>query len=183
MPKYLVSGLPPVTERGTSAFLPHFNFMAASGTWQYKDGVHGYPGTKTIPVDMTQAAQVPVTPGVFRSAATPGTVALALKGQAASPDAPQAFWPNLYYAYPERNYRPGLMVQMYDPTAPELTTMIPVPAVSYRQTYQRKAATLSMGVTGTGTDPQGGKQARQPVSQLIGWARRTVGNGLPVPNG
>jgi len=166
----MVSGLPPVTGRGTSAFFPNFNRLAGSGAQQYKDGVSGYPGTRAIPVVQNGGGPHPPSPDLGD---------LALAGTARASDAPNAIWPNQYYVLPERNYRPGLLIQMYDPTAPELTTMIPVPAVSYRQDYIRKAATLSMGITGTGTDPAGQKQIRQPVSNLIGWMRRAVGNGLP----
>jgi len=166
----MVSGLPPVTRRGTSAFFPHYNRMAASGAQEYKDGVYGYPGTKAIPVTQNGGGPRPPSPDLGD---------LALAGTARASDAPNAFWPNLYYVLPERNYRPGLLVQMYDPTAPELTTMIPVPAVSYRQDYIRRAATLSMGLTGTGIPPEGNQQIRQPVSNLIGWMRRRAGNGLP----
>src|SRR5215469_634110 len=166
MPRYTTSGLPPVTQRGPTAFLPHFNRMAASGAQQYKDGVTGLPGTAAMPIGNLG---VP----------SPDIGDFALSGRSTTADAPGAIWPNLYYVLPERNYRPGLLIQMYDPTAPELTTMIPVPARSLRQDYIRHSATLSMGLTGTGTDPAGQKQIRQPVSNLIGWMRRAVGNGLP----
>jgi len=162
----MVSGLPPVTQRGTSAFLPHFNRMAASGAQEYKDGVTGLPGTAAMPISNLG---VP----------SPDIGDFALSGRSTTGDAPGAIWPNLYYAMPERNYRPGLLVQMYDPTAPELTTMIPVPAVSLRQDYIRRAADMAMGITGTGTDPKGIRQIRQPVSGLVRWARRQAGNGLP----
>ena len=166
MPRYTTSGLPPVTQRGPTAFLPHFNRMAASGAQQYKDGVTGLPGTAAMPIGNLG---VP----------SPDIGDFALSGRSTTADAPGAIWPNLYYVLPERNYRPGLLIQMYDPTAPELTTMIPVPATSLRQTYIRKAATLSMGITGTGTDPAGQKQVRQPLSGVVRWARRQMGNGVP----
>lgn len=167
MPRYRVSGLPPTAGRGVSAFFPNLTRMAASGAQMYKGEVHGFPGTARIPI-----SGLPFAP-------QPDRGDIALMGLSRSSDAPPAFWPNLYYATPERNYRPGLLIQMYDPTAPELTTMIPVPAVSLRQTYQLHSARLSMGLTGTGTDPQGGRQIRQPVSGLVRWRRRRKGNGLP----
>lgn len=162
MGRYQVTGLPPNAARGISAFMPHMNRMAASGAQEYKDGVHGYPGTRAIPIAMT----VPPSPDIGDAV---------LYGPTASRYAPNAIYPNLYWTLPERNYRPGLLVQMYDPTAPELTTHIPVPAVSLRQQYLRKQANEAMGIR-----PSGAAQIRQPVSQLISWGRRRMsGNGLP----
>lgn len=165
MPRYQVTGLPPVTQRGVSAFLPHFNLMAASGAQKYKGEVTGWPGTVGIPT-------APAIP-------SPDLGDVALMGLSRSVDAPNLNYPNIYWTRPEPNYRPGLLIQMYDPVAPQLTTMIPVPAVSLRQAYIRRAATLAMGLTGTGTDPQGQRQIRQPLSGLKSWASRRVGNGLP----
>lgn len=164
MPRYAVTGLPPEAAIGLSAFFPHLNRMAASGAQQYKDGVSGYPGTKRIPVEPTRM----LPPSDIND--------VGLMGLSRSSDAPDAFWPNLYYVLPERNYRPGLLIQMYDPTAPELTTMIPVPAVSNRQNRLRKSAALAMGITDGGASTG---QIRQPVSQLVTWWNRKRGNGLP----
>jgi hypothetical protein len=167
--RYRVTGLPANAQRGLSAFFPHLNRLAASGAQQYKDGVTGLPGTAAIPVTTE-----------FPQANWPVGQTYAYTGTSTSSDAPNYIYPNQYYVRPERNYRPGLLIQMYDPTAPELTTMIPVPAVSYRQTYHRNAAALAMGLQGTGTDPKGRKQIKQPLSGLIHWPSRSTGNGLPT---
>ena len=164
MPRYTVSGLPPQAGVGLSAFMPHFNRLAASGAQQYKDGVTGLPGT---------AARRLTT---INSVPSPDLGDIAQMGLSRSSDAPDAFWPNQYWALPERNYRPGLLIQMYDPTAPQFTTMIPVPAVSYRQAYIQQSAALSAGITPGGASP---KQIRQPVSSIARWRNRRKGNGIP----
>ena len=162
MPRYRVSGLPPAAQRGTSAFFPYFHRLAASGAQQYKDGVTGHPGQPGIPIS---GANAPVT----------DRTSLALKGTASSSDAPWVIWPGKYWAMPERNYRPGLLVQTYDPVAPQDTTMIPVPATSLRQHYLRRSAALSGGI-----EP-GGSSARQVKlwPKLLRWPGRSVGNGMP----
>lgn len=159
--RYQVTGLPPVTQKGLSAFLPHMNRLAGSGAQQYKDGVSGYPGTRSVPLTV-------------QGRVTGGNLALAQAGTARSSDAPETIWPNQYWALPERNYRPGLQVQVYNPVAPWLTTMVPVPAVSLRQQYLRRSAELSAGVS-----PGGTAATNQPVSQLLAWAQRVTGNGQP----
>lgn len=161
--KYRVSGLPRQAQVGITAFLPHFNRLAASGAQEYKDGVYGYPGTKGIPAPTTNT-----TP-------QPDLGDLALYGVSASRYAPDMIWPNLYWARPERNYRPGLLIQMYDPTRPQDTTMIPVPAVSLRQLYLQRSAALSAGIQPGGSS---GKNLAQPISQLVSWAQRRTGGGL-----
>lgn len=163
MPRYQVSGLPPQAGRGLSAFFPHFNRLAASGAQQYKDGVIGSPGTGGIPV----------TPQAIRLAAGDVT-AVAAMGTASSAYAPWTIYPDLYYARPERNYRPGLLIQMYDPVRPQDTTMIPVPAVSLRQLYLRESAALAAGIT-----PSGPRQVKW-LPKLIRWAGGRQGNGEPV---
>lgn len=162
MPRYTLTGLPPEGALGVSAFFPHYVRLAGSGAQEYKDGVSGYPGTKAIPVFSPD------------SVPSPDLGDIAQMGLSRSSDAPDLFWPNLYYVRPEGNYWPGLLIQMYDPTAPELTTHIPVPAVSLRQHWLRDSAALAMGIRGPSV-----KQIRQPVSQLVNWLSRRSGNGLP----
>jgi hypothetical protein len=160
MGRYQVTGLPSAARVGLSAFMPHMNRLAASGAQQYKDGVTGRPGTVGIPI------------AVQARGPAPDTTAIAQMGRSRSGDAPPEIYPNQYWVLPERNYRPGLLVQMQDPTAPWLTTMVPVPAVSLRQAYQARSALLSGGV-----QPGGQKANNQPVSNLIAWAQRVTGNG------
>lgn len=158
MPRYRVSGLPPAAGRGMSAFFPNFNRLAASGAQQYKDMLTGHPGL----------------PGIgIASAGTPADTitAKALKGTASSSDAPWNIYPDQYWALPERNYRPGLQVQVYDPVAPQNTTMIPVPATSLRQRHLRHSAALAGGVQGSST-----RQVKL-WPKLIRWPGRSTGNG------
>lgn len=161
LPRYRVTGLPPVTQHGLSAFLPHYNRLAGSGAQQYKDGVTGHPGSPGVPL----ARQCDPAPDI---------TSLAFKGQSSGTDAPWEIYPNQYYALPERNYRPGLLIQMYDMTAPQNTTMIPVPAVSGRQHWLRHSAALAGGV-------RAGSRRQVPLIPrgLSGWKPRSSGNGLP----
>lgn len=164
MPRYKVTGLPAEASRGLSAFFPHLNRLAASGAQQYKDGVSGYPGTRAIAV-----SGIPFAP-------SPDLGDIAQMGLSRAGDAPPAFWPNLYWALPERNYRPGLLVQMYDPTQPWLTTHVPVPALSYRQAYLAQSAALAQGIQPGGSSSG---QIRQPLSMFVRWRDRLTGNGIP----
>lgn len=161
MPRYRVSGLPPQASKGLSAFFPYFTRLAGGGAQQYKDGLTGRPGAPGVMVGSQGQ------PAADRTA-------LALKGTASTVDAPPFIFPSEYWARPQANYRPGLLVQMYDPTAPELTTMIPVPAVSGRQHRLRKSAALSGGI-------QSGGSSRRQVSAvargLSVWKNRMTGNG------
>lgn len=158
MGRYQVSGLPPVASRGLSAFFPNMTRSAGSGAQQYKDGLTGWPGTPAIGI----------TP---QGTVNPDVTSLANKGTASSADAPWVICPGKYWALPERNYRPGLQIQMYDPVAPQNTTMIPVPAVSYRQYYQRHAAGLAAGIA-----PSSGRQVKWPP-RLPKWPGGATGSG------
>ena len=169
MPFYAVTGIPPGSASpdthgpaaGLSAFMPHLNRMAASGAQQYKfsSQVEGYPGTRRI--DVYPQARVP------SDMDSPAT--LALKGGASSTDAPEFFYPNIYWARPEREYYPGagMPVQIYDPVRPQDTTMLPVPAVSYRAYWLRQQAMLSYGV-----EPGGQRQVIAWPRQLQRWRPR-----------
>jgi hypothetical protein len=149
---------------GLSAFMPHYNRLAASGAQQYKVGVVGQPGTARIPL----SARVNSVPS-----ADPGDIAQ--MGLSRSSDAPDAFWPNLYYVYPDRGFWPGagMPVQMYNPVRPQDTTMIPVPATDLRGVYQARAALLSGGVAGPKSR---GRALKQPAT-FIRWKQRRSGNG------
>lgn len=163
MPRYRTSGLPPAASRGTTAFLPHFNRLAASGAQQYKDGLTGHPGQPGVAISP-------------QGRLSPDRTSLALKGRASSTDAPDMIWPGQYYARPERNYRPGLLIQMYDPVAPQDTTMIPVPAVSLRKHHLRHSAALAGGLAPGGTT---GNQQVKLWPKLLRWPGGATGNGMP----
>lgn len=168
MPFYAVTGIPPGTSSpdiagpaaGLSAFMPHLNRLAASGAQQYKmsSGVEGYPGTKRIPVYPQARSPVTDTP-----------VSLALKGTGSSADAPDEFYPNIYWLHPEREFYPGagMPIQVYEPTRPQDTTMLPVPAVSYRAYWLRQQANLAYGV-----GPGGQRQVVAWPRQLARWLPR-----------
>lgn len=160
MGRYSVSGLPPAASRGTSAFFPNMNRLAASGAQQYKDGITGHPGSPGVAIQ---------SQGLI----SPDKTAGALKGTADSSNAPWMFYPNKYWALPERNYRPGLQTQVYDPVSPQNTTIIPVPATSLRQHHLRRSAELAAGVS-----PGGTRQVKL-WPKLISWRNRQTGNGTP----
>lgn len=104
----------PVNQPGHSAFAPNFNRHAASSAYQYKDRVTGQPGTMGIPV-------VPVVP-------SPDVGDIALMGLSRSGDAPNMFYPNLYYARPERMFWPGAGM----PVSVQSDNLLPVPAADPR---------------------------------------------------
>lgn len=164
MPRYQTSGIPPsVAARGLSAFMPHYNRLAAGGAQQYKHNVHGYPGTLPVPVS-----------GLTLPVPSPDFGDLALAGGARSTDAPDVIWPNKYWTDPDPYWdRTGgtAQVQVYNPVAPWLTTMIPVPAVDLRGVYQARAAALSGGIA---TDRSA---ALKQASNFLRWPRRRTGNG------
>jgi hypothetical protein len=155
-----------------SAFLPHFNRLAASGAQAYKGGVTGYPGTVAIPC-------TPSTQGVPPSP-DPGDIAQ--MGTSRTSDAPDAFWPNLYYDVPTRvggdgdRFYPGagMPIQIYDPVRPQDTTMIPVPATDLRGIYQARGALLAGGVAAQ--QSRFGKALNQATA-FVKWRQRRTGNG------
>jgi hypothetical protein len=161
VPRYYVTGLPPAAAAGHSAFVPHFNRLAASGAQRYKGQVSGQPGTMGIPI---------ATQG--HTADDTGAVAIALKGRAATSDAPAMIYPNQYFAYPEPEFWPGAgrPVQVYDPVRPQDTTMIPVPAVriDYRGNQALQAAYREQA---------GGQGALHAVRALVRWPQRRPGQG------
>jgi len=174
VPRYQVSGIPAQLADGEalglSAFMPHFNRLAASGAQAYKGGVTGRPGTAGIPVE----------PHVMLPGGD-GLNDLALVGVSRSGDAPSAFWPNLYYDNPAMvggdgdRYYPGAgcPVQIYNPVRPQDTTMIPVPATDLRGVYQAHAAKLAGGIQSGGAS----KRALNQKAAIVRWAQRRAGNG------
>jgi hypothetical protein len=115
---------------------------------QYKDGVTGHPGTMAIPVD-------PVIP-------SPDVGDLAQSGASRSVNAPDAFWPNLYWAVPERDYWPGAGM----PVSYHSDNMMPVPATDPRSVPAPLAVPLdSRRVQGF----TGGAISQPPT--LVQWSR------------
>jgi hypothetical protein len=118
--RYLVQGPAgagadwPARQYGHAALMPQLVRMAASGAQQYKDGVTGQPGTQAISVQ-------PVIP-------SPDVGDTALSGTSRSSDAPDAFYPNLYWARPERGFYPGAGM----PVSVSSDNLMPVPAVDPR---------------------------------------------------
>lgn len=118
MPRYIVQGPAgsdwPVGQPGHTALTPNMTRLARSGAQEYKGTVVGQPGTQAIPVK-------PQTP-------SPDPGDIALMGLSRSSDAPNVFYPNLYYnGGPIRN-RPGagMAVSVYS------DNLMPVPAADPR---------------------------------------------------
>jgi hypothetical protein len=172
MPRYTTTGIPPHlaagAELGLSAFMPHFNRLAASGAMSYKGGVFGAPGTVEIPIH-----------GIANTIPSPDIGDIVLGGTHASYLQPNSMWPNLYYDQPNKagiqgdRYWPGagMPVQMYDPVRPQDTTMIPVPATDLRAIYQARPL-MSGGLTPA---EQRGRALKQAFN-FIRWPMRRSGN-------
>lgn len=171
MPFYRVTGIPSQPPNpdvagpaaGVTAFLPHLNRMAASGAQAYKSLLPGSGPARYHPI-FNMSGTVP----------SPDLGDIAQMGWARSTDAPNAWYPNDYDAIPEPEYWPGagMPVQMYDPVRPQDTTMLPVPAVSFRAYWQRMQANLAYGV-----QPGGQRQIVAWPRQLQRWRPR---NSLAV---
>jgi hypothetical protein len=182
VPRYATTGIPAQLASGEalglSAFMPHYNRLAASGAQSYKGGVTGRPGTAAIKMNPAKSG-IPPSPD-------PGD--MAQMGTSRTSDAPDAIWPNQYYDNPaivgtrdgNNRYYPGagMPVQIYDPTRPQDTTMIPVPATDYRAAYQARAASLAGGVAPVqGGGPASRAKALKQATQFLRWPQRGVGNG------
>ena len=115
----------------------------------YKGDTYGYPGTQAIPVYPKSG---PTVPG--GGADTPAP-AVAQMGVSRSGDAPNAFYPNLYWARPEPFYKPGAGM----PISVFSDNLMPVPATDPRGVPAPMAVPLSM---------RGVHQIRQPAT-LIQW--------------
>jgi hypothetical protein len=89
--------------------------MAGGGAQQYKDGLTGQPGTQAIPVS---TSWVPAG----------GVSGQAAMGRSRSGDAPGYFYPNLYFARPQRAYWPGAG----QPVSVRSDNLMPVPAADPR---------------------------------------------------
>lgn len=117
--RYELPGLPPeIAAAGLSAFMPGMTPHASSGAQSYKYAVSGYPGTRAIPTP-TASTQM-----------DSGKSAIAQQGTGRSSDAPEAFYPNQYYARYAAEYPgAGQQILLPDPVNPGPTTLLPVPAV------------------------------------------------------
>jgi hypothetical protein len=169
MPRYTTTGIPPSQAAvGLSAFMPHFNRLAASGAQAFKGQVTGRPGISAVPVE-----------GLGLPVPSPDPGDMAQMGTSRSTDAPNAIWPNQYYDNPAmqgpdgNRFYPGagMPVQIYNPVRPQDTTMIPVPAADLRSVYQKHSAKLAGGVQ------PGGKKALNQPAAMVRWLQRRTGNG------
>lgn len=115
MRRFTVPGWP-AKVAGHAAAVPHLNRMAGSGAQQFKDGVTGQPGTQGIPVSTKDTVPSP----------DPGDIAM--MGLSRSCDAPDVFYPNLYWARPQQAFWPGAGM----PVSVTSDNLMPVPAVDPR---------------------------------------------------
>jgi hypothetical protein len=123
-PRYVVPGVPAGVQH--SAFMPHWNKYAGSGAQRYKRTVNGQPGTQAIPAPTINTQ---ISPDVGDKAQS---------GTARSSDAPQVWYPQLYYQ--EDLYSapgPVCPVQIYS------DNLMPVPAVDPRGVPARLARPIS----------------------------------------
>jgi hypothetical protein len=180
-PRYRVTGVPvdqaPMVH-GATAFLPHYHRMAASGAQKYKYFLPdvGLPGVngpaQAIPMD-----------GQQRNANTADGFTMVFMGTSTSQWAPDVFCQDNYNPVPEPSYWPGagMPVQVYEPTRPWMTTMIPVPAVNPALALRQQSAVLSAGVE---SQQDSKKRAMYDTPRTPSWLpRRRKGGGLPNPAG
>ena len=119
--RYLVQGPAgagadwPARQNGHAALMPGLTRYAGSGAQEYKDGVTGQPGTQGIPVD---PSWIP----------SPDIGDKAISGLSRSSDAPDVFYPNLYWVRPERGFYPGAGM----PVSVNSDNLMPVPAADPR---------------------------------------------------
>ena len=165
MPRYTVSGLPPEAANGKTAFVPHFNRLAASGALHYKT-LWGGPAQRQYVGRTTDNGPDAGSHGL-------DPTAISFMGTGRSNNAMDFLYQNQYVATNAPatvnggiTDQPGagMPIQVYSPTRPQDTTMIPVPAVSLRALYQARAANLARGVA-----PGGQRQVQWPGRQA--WAR------------
>lgn len=148
---YRVPGVPSGPGMGITAFLPHFNRHAGGGAQSYKYALIGHPGTRSIPAPYSTAA--------LHAAGNPA--AKAQQGTAQSADAPPAIWPNQYYqTYLAEPPGAGMPVQVYSPTQPGLTSLLPIPANNVALGLRQSSARLSR------------RAILQRVKQLPWWPRQ-----------
>lgn len=165
MPRYVTSGIPPEQAAlAGSAFMPFFTRMAASGAETYKTLLPG-----SGPARRHAAPTIDTVP-------SPDLGDMVLMGTSRSSDAPDAWYINDYDTIPDRVWDTTggtARVQVYNPVAPELTTMIPVPAVDLRSLYQARSAALAGGVRSNRD------KALHQATAFAKWPKARRGNGLP----
>ena len=148
---YRVPGVPSGPGNGITAFLPHFNRAAGGGAQSYKYAVLGHPGTREIPIPYSTTQRH----------AAGNAVAKATQGYAQSADAPPGIWPNQYYqSFIAEPPGAGMPIQVYSPTQPGLTSLLPIPANNVALGLRSSSARLSR------------KAILQRVKQLPWWPRQ-----------
>lgn len=118
-PWYSVPGIPPSESNGLTAFMPHLNRAAGGGAQQYKYELHGRPGTQATaaPTGSTQ-----ISPDMGDKAQA---------GTARSSDAPDVWFPQIYYQRVAAE-RPGAGMPIWlagDSIPDGYGDILPVPAV------------------------------------------------------
>lgn len=130
--RYQVPGIPEGPAAGLSAFMPQLTPHAASGAQAYKYDVVSYLGLVQVPAP---TGDTQISPDIGDAG---------MMGSGRSSDAPQAWWPQKgYQATALERPGAGMPVQVYSPTQPGLTTLLPVPAQDYRAQYGRDSARLA----------------------------------------
>ena len=148
---YRVPGVPSGPSAGITAFLPHYNRPAGGGAQSYKYALLGFPGNRAIPA--------PYGPESALGAGNP--VAGVRMGTARTVDAPPAFYGQQWFqGFIAEPPGAGMPVQVYSPTQPGLTTVLPVPAGNIALGLRRDSARLSR------------KAILNRVKQLPWWPRQ-----------
>lgn len=129
--KYVLHGVPAGAQ--LSAFMPHFNRLAASGAMVYKGAVSGHPGTLAIPAPTT---------GRANTAPSSDIGDLALAGTSRSSDAPDFIWPGKYY---ERSLDGDGALGPVTPVRVYSDNLMPVPAQDPRGRPARLSKTVRRG--------------------------------------
>jgi hypothetical protein len=126
--KYVLPGVPQGAQ--LSAFMPHWNRYAASGAVAYKADVVGNPGTLAISAPTRDT--VP----------SPDVGDQVLTGTARSTDAPQFWWPQIWYS---RTLDGGGTLGPVTPVRIYSDNLMPVPAQDPRGRPARLAKTRRRG--------------------------------------
>jgi hypothetical protein len=126
--KFVLPGLPQGAQ--VSAFMPHYNRLAASGATQYKGAVSGQPGTQAIPAP---------TGNTYMS---PDKGDLVLSGSSRSTDAPDFIYPQKYF---ERSLDGDGTMGFVTPVRIYSDNLMPVPAQDPRGRPARLAKTVRRG--------------------------------------
>lgn len=161
MPRYQTTGLPPEAAKGHTAFMPHYNRLAASGAQHYKVLKPGSGPAVVHPISNLSA-----------TAPSPDLGDIAYMGTARSSDAPNVFVQDDYDPLPA--WLPGILVQRYNPTRPQDTTMIPVPAGNAALQLRTRQAMLSYPPPSVGG--QGQPWWPRQMTKWVKW-RPGMGNG------